>query len=262
MTKKKTRIRDRITDSSPDSDIFNTKDEDLCDRSFIVVDDSIVPGGTKQRYMFDFLKLFRRNTKEWVHASPTYGYAQIAIAYAARDTHLKATLFLPKRKVPYRYTQMAIDVGANVVWVPMGYLSNCTAKAKQYVQETPGASLVPFGCDHDYVLRSISEYARRLTRSGRIKMPKEVWTAISSGTLSRGLQMAWPEAEFHGVVVGHQPTDEQRGRAILHYAPEKYDQKAKTMPPFNSCFNYDAKVWQFMHKMASEHSLFWNVAGS
>jgi hypothetical protein len=68
--------------------------------------------------------------------------------------------------------------------------------------------------------------------------------------------MAWPEAAFHAVRVGAPPNI---GRARLWSAPEKYEEPAREPPPFPSCDNYDAKVWQFASRHASDGALIWNV---
>jgi hypothetical protein len=58
------------------------------------------------------------------------------------------------------------------------------------------------------------------------------------------------------VRVGVEPA---AGRARVMAAPEKYEQDARYPPPYPSCGNYDAKVYQFMKKLATPGALFWNV---
>lgn len=87
--------------------------------------------------------------------------------------------------------------------------------------------------------------------------PAEVWCAAGSGTLTRALQRAWPQAKHHAVQVGAKP---EAGRATVHVAPETFDQDAKELPPFASCSNYDAKVWRFFRRHATPGALLWNVA--
>ena len=48
-----------------------------------------------------------------------------------------------------------------------------------------------------------------------IEPPKEVWTVMSSGVLSRGLQLfGYPKV--YGVRIGHNTTERERGRASKH----------------------------------------------
>lgn len=87
-------------------------------------------------------------------------------------------------------------------------------------------------------------------------VPSEVWACSGSGALIRGLQRAWPSASFNAVRVGSMPAV---GAARLWTAPERYEQAARLPPPFPSCDNYDAKVWQFADRHGADGALIWNV---
>jgi hypothetical protein len=219
-----------------------------------VVRDDLLSGGTKRRFLYRFLKA-QPNVREWVYASPRVGYAQVALAHAAKDLGLKGTVILPKGK-HFHLTTEAISLGANIIEVPMGFLSHIQHVAKKYTEETVGSQLLPFGLDHPVIIDEISRIASNLT----IK-PTEVWTCISSGVLSRGLQKAWPDAKVYGVLTGHGTNERERGRAEIIKSEYKFNQKCKPSekPPFPSSDYYDSKVWKFVQEMASEGALFWNV---
>ena len=221
-----------------------------------VVRDDLLPGGTKRRFLYRYLQS-QSHVSEWVYASPRVGYAQVALAYACKDLGLKATVVIPKGKhLPL--TVEALSIGANIIEVPMGFLTHIQHVAKKYAVETPGAQLLPFGLDHPVIIDEAARIASQLP----IK-PKEVWSCISSGVLSRGLQKAWPDAKVYGVRVGHNTTDRERGRAELFISKYKFEQKCKLLekPPFPSSDYYDSKVWSFIKEYASEDALFWNVGG-
>lgn len=55
------------------------------------------------------------------------------------------------------------------------------------------------------------------------------------------------------------PVVEKVGNARLWVAPEKFEQPAKSPPPYPSCDNYDAKVWQFVSRHGSDGAVIWNV---
>ena len=98
------------------------------------------------------------------------------------------------------------------------------------------------------------------TLSLDIEPPKEVWTVMSSGVLSRGLQM--PNGfKIYGVRIGHNTTERERGRAETYVSKYKFNQECKKVerPPFPSSLTYDSKAWTFMKEHASEGALFWNV---
>jgi cysteine synthase len=188
---------------------------------------------------------------EFVYASPAYGYAQVALAYACAARGLRATVFTAKRKALHARTLEAKAAGAKIVLVPTGYLSNVQAKARAYAAAA-GAALLPFGFDTAEFCSAIADVARALPMT-----PAEVWTVAGSGTLTRALQQAWPGAVFHAVQVGREP---RAGRARVYVAPEQFEDNAKERPPFPSCSNYDAKAWRFIRAHAQPGALFWNVA--
>lgn len=213
----------------------------------LVVRDDLVPGGTKRRILPELMA----GGVEYVYASPAYGYAQVALAYASREVGAQATVFTAKRKELHPRTAEAMEAGARIIMVPTGYLANVQAKARSYCLAS-GATLLPFGFDTPEFQAKLTAIALDLD-----VVPPEVWTVAGSGTLSRALQAAWPSARFHAVRVGIEPAV---GTARVWRAPENFEVDAKITPPFPSCSNYDAKAWRFIRVAASPDALFWNVA--
>lgn len=215
---------------------------------WLVVRDDLVPGGTKQR----ILPLFLDDAfDEYIYVTPAYGYAQIALAHSCAMLGKQATVFVAKRNHLHPRTAEAKRAGAKVVQVPHGYLSHVQAKARAYAAAV-GARLLPWGLDFPAFIEALASTAKGLD-----VQPIEVWCAAGSGTLTRALQLAWPYAVHYAVQVGAKA---QAGRAHVHVAPESFEQDAKEPPPFASCSNYDAKVWQFFRRHAGPGALFWNVA--
>lgn len=215
---------------------------------FYVVRDDHLAGGSKMRYMLPYIA--KRPEREIVYASPAQGYAQIALAHCCAILGKRAVIFVAKRKTPHPRTLAAKAAGALVFQVPFGRLSVIQHRAKQYVADK-GAHLVPWGVDLPEALDYFSQAAKKINMT-----PTEVWACSGSGALIRGLQLAWPAASFNAVQVGATP---KVGRAKLYKAPEKYEEAAKRPPPYPSCDNYDAKVWQFASKHATDGALIWNV---
>lgn len=215
---------------------------------FLVVRDDLLPGGSKMRCMLPLVAAMPE--REICYASPAVGYAQMALAHVCAMLGKRAVIFVAKRAKPHPRTLAAKAAGATVYQVPHGYLSNVQAKAKRYAQDT-GARVIPWGVDVPEALEHFAAAAR-----GIDVQPAEVWACAGSGALIRGLQTAWPGAAFHAVQVGAAP---RVGRAVLHRAPEKYEEAARRPPPWPSCDNYDAKVWQFAESLASDGALIWNV---
>ena len=152
-------------------------------------------------------------------------------------------------------TDAAEELGCNIIEVPMGFLTNIQAKAKNYCLKHE-AHLIPFGGDHPIIIEAMRQTALSLGVN-----PTEVWTVMSSGVLSRGLQSAWPDAKVYGVRIGHNTTPREQGRAETFKSKYKFQQECKEneRPPFQSSLTYDSKAWTFIKEHASDGALFWNV---
>lgn len=236
---------------------------------FVVVRDDLLEYGSKIRsldYMIGHAPEYKR-VKEWVFGGcPRYGYAQISLPHVCNKYDKKAVLFMagaankgdgvPPTK-PFIYQQRGMDLGVDYRWLSFGMLTNTLAKARKYHAEDPHTrEILPLGLEHPYVTASMIKVALDLP----VK-PKEIWSVGSSGTLSRALQLAFPDAEVHVVSVGHKMNPEEIGRAKYYRSELPFSKEAKKedMPPFPSAPNYDAKAWKFVRQYASPGALFWNV---
>ena len=112
-------------------------------------------------------------------------------------------------------------------------------------RESTNPQDVALGLEHDWVLGSIVKVAQSLGVT-----PDVVWTVGSSGTLNRGLQLAFPESEVHVIQTGHKLDERQIGRAKLWETAYKYDKPVKLSeaPPFPSAPEYDAKAWKVIQE--------------
>jgi hypothetical protein len=221
---------------------------------FLIVRDDLIGGGSKMRFA-DYLIRSQPDIKEWVYgSSPATGYAQISLAHLCTKYDKKAVIFMADRAVEKRhsYQLQAIEAGGIMRWVPNGMLSVTEKRARDYVAEDPKTRrLLPIGFDDESVMGSIIRVSRNLDID-----PYEVWSVGSSGTLTRGLQLAWPKADFHCVRVGHSG---KYGRAKIYESKYAFNKATKVLPPFPSAPTYDAKAWEFMLEHASPGALFWNV---
>ena len=221
---------------------------------FMIVRDDLLDGGSKMRFA-DYLIKSQPEIEEWVYgSSPATGYAQISLSCLCRKYGKKAVIFMADRAKDklHEYQLRAIESGATMNWIPNGMLSVTEKRARDYVEQNPNSRrLLPIGFDHPSVVASIGRVAGRMDIT-----PREVWTVGSSGTLTRGLQQAWPDASFHCVAVGHKG---DYGRAKVYRCEIPFNREAKVKPPFPSAPTYDAKVWEFMKQYASPGALFWNV---
>ena len=224
-----------------------------------VVRDDVLPAGSKMRFID---KLIRdTNCDEWVFGgSNKVGWGPISLAYVCRKYNKSSTCFWAARKEPTWHQEKYMEYGGRIEWVKMGMLNVTLSKAEQYRRENPKTRrTLPLGLEHDWVIGSIVKVAQSLPL-----VPDVIWTVGSSGTLNRGLQLAFPESEVHVIQTGHKLDDRQIGRAKLWETAYKYDKpvKANEAPPFPSAPEYDAKAWKVIKENMdnSKTNLFWNVA--
>ena len=234
-----------------------------------VVRDDLLSVGSKARagdYLIGHAPEYQ-NIQEWVYgSSPATGYAQISLPFICNRYGKKAVIFMAERSMDklHDYQKRGLELGGEYHWVPNGMLPVTQKRAKDYVEEQPDTrALLPIGVEHPTSIACLIRVARSLPIS-----PREVWSVGSSGTLSRALQFAFPEAQVHVVSVGHNMGEREVGRAIYHKSPYKFDKPVKGdhAPPYPSAPTYDAKVWHVMkeyHKefKRQEPCLVWNVAG-
>lgn len=217
-----------------------------------VVRDDLFPGGTKAR----FIPRLLAGADEVVYASPAEGGAQTALAHCGQAMGVRVTIFVAMRAKPHARGLMAKALGAKVLQVTPGYMSVVQSRAREYAHAR-GARLLPFGLDVDLASPAIAEAARATGQT-----PDEVWCAAGSGTLARGLKMAWPDAELHAVQIGKEVSPEAVG-GIVHQHELDFTKPCRTLPPFPSDPHYDAKAWETCrrHRGEGRRVLFWNVTG-
>ncbi len=220
----------------------------------LVVRDDLFPYGSKSRFLDDYFATISQ--KEVVFgSSPRWGYAQISLGFLGIRHGKRITVFLPKSNHYHLYTQRAVDLGVNVVQVNPGYLVVTEKRAKDYAKKVDGL-ILPIGLDCPEAVEGINKVARSLNIDPE---PEEVWTVASSGTLTRGLQKAFPNADFYAVQVGRELKQEYVGKAKIIKYPLPFNKPAKNPPPFPSAPEYDAKVWEFVPKDGKKVRLVWNV---
>ena len=237
-------------------------------RIWQVVRDDIPEVGSKGR--FGSLLVQRMKEDTIVYVAPRVGWAPISLARLCKLYGKRLILFAPASKEASDHQKVAVELGAEMRFHRIAAMPVLQAKAQAFA-ERHGYLFAPLGLRHPLVTAAIIATADKLGKTLG-SLPPEVWSAFSTGVLSRGLQLAWPDPVFHGVAVARNIKAGERGRAILHSHPYDFtrDESAELRPPFPSATNYDAKVWRFMKgwredgnfvEPAPDGSLFWNVAG-
>jgi hypothetical protein len=223
-----------------------------------VVREDLIPGGTKAR----FVDAMYEDVDELVYATPAQGGAQTALALAARKLGKKLTLFVAAADEWHPRVALSHRLGAEIVQVKLGFLTNVQAKARRYADDqkflrTRRVRNLEFGLGSRLVVDSIAAVARQVPR------PTALWCAAGSGTLARGLAAAWPDVPRYVVQCGHKLTPAEAAYGTVFVYPRKYAYQEKSKPPFPSDPTYERKAWLTMLEHVGDgEALFWNTASS
>lgn len=220
-----------------------------------VVREDLLDVGSKARFG-DLLVSQVPKRRPIVYVAPRFGFAGISLAYLAKRHSRRLVLFMPACKRISDHQMVAIENGAEPHFHRIAAMPNLNKIAREWAVANNGY-FVPLGLKHELVTAAIVKVALGLGQ------PQRFWTAVSTGVLSRGLQIAWPDAGAVGVAVARNIQAGERGRAELMSHPRAFEQDALDHNPrgFESCSNYDLKVWDYLSDMTCG-DLFWNVAGN
>lgn len=221
---------------------------------FYVVRDDLITGGSKVRPLIKVLSGIPN--EEIVYAADPYGYGPLALAEATKLTNKKLTLFYPN------YSEMPAPMLLSIKQPHVSYCKCANYEHQKELEQSVkkycegrGAYFIPIGFDFQQYRDALLDVIRKVDFD-----PFEVWVAAGSGCLARMVQNAWPKAKINAVVLGFEHVRLESG-IVKHNAIEKVGQAADIPPPYPSASHYDAKLWRFVQKLASEGALIWNVAG-
>ena len=217
----------------------------------VVRDDLTV--GTKTRAGDLLMSKVKADTL--VYCQPRVGLAGVSLCdVAQRYPDKKIVLFMPSSKKISVHQACCIERGAKVIFERIAAMPNLNLYAKQWAAEN-GAYFIPLGLKHELATAAIVHAA------STIPEPDEVYVAISTGVLSRALQIAWPNAKFTCVAVARNLKAGELGRADVISEPLDFPQseKPENLPPFPTVDSYDAKVWKWIPKNSGRRVLMWNV---
>lgn len=220
---------------------------------FTVVRGDLFPGGIKSKCLAELLSGIIED--EIVYAAHAYGHSGLALGLAGIYNNKKITLFFAGSRVDtYILKQTESLNNVHCVFVEnLTHQSEIVQIAKEHAFKNK-AYFLPVGFDYP----PFTDKLLALARSLDIR-PKEVWVSGGSGTTSRCLVKAWPQAKICTVNLGMMPNADM-GTENVFYVPEKPTDTATLLPPYPSALYYDAKIWRFVKNHASKNSLIWNIA--
>ena len=152
---------------------------------FNIIDESLSnPVGAKAR--FGELLVQSIKEEEIVYVQPRRGFAGISLSYLCKKYNKKLTLIMPSSKECSEHQRLCIELGAKPLFLRVAAMPNANSMAKKYAKAT-GAFYVPLGLDHELVtacaVRTLHDYFSDKEH------PKRMWSVISTGVLSRALQI-------------------------------------------------------------------------
>lgn len=216
-----------------------------------VVRDDLV-AGTKTRAA-DLL-LSKTDADRFVYVQPRTGLAGVSLLHAAKIHNKEVTLFMPSSKRISLHQACCIEQGATPIFERIAAMPNLNKIAKEW-SDANGAYFIPLGLRHELATAAI------VAAASSVPPPEEVYVAISTGVLTRALQIAWPDAKFTCVAVARNLKAGEAGPANVISEPLEFQQaeKPENLPPFPCVETYDGKIWKYIPKNTGRDILFWNV---
>ena len=237
---------------------FNVKQVD----GFNVIDESeSCEVGYKARSGEFFIQdLVRQGVKKIVYVQPRRGFAGISLSWLCKKYGLELILVMPSSKEVSDHQALCVELGAKPLFARIAAMPNANSLAKKYAKKV-GAYYVPLGLNHPYVVaggvRCMYNYFKDKEK------PKTIWSVISTGVLSRTMQIALPDTEFNAVAVARNIQQGELGRAKFYSYHKPFNSKSDLIPDKFDCEDsYDSKGWDYMVKHGKQGDWFFSVAGN
>ncbi len=232
-------------------------------QGFKIIDESIsCPVGYKARSGEFLIKnLIKQGKKEIVYVQPRRGFAGISLSYLCKKYNIDLTLVMPASKVISDHQALCIQYGAKPLFIRIAAMPNANRLARLYAEEKKYRAFVPLGLNHKDVIaggvRLIYDFFKDKTK------PKVMWSVISTGVLTRTLQIALPNTKFKAVAVSRNIQHGELGKAEFYSYHKPFNSKSDIIPEKFDCEeSYDSKGWHYMLKFGKPGDWFFNVAGN
>lgn len=232
---------------------------------FTLWDDSKTGIGTKGRWGDLLVRSIEQD--HLVYVQPRVGWAGISLAALADRYGKKLTLFMPSSKSASAHQLVCIERGASPIFRRIAAMPVLNKYAKEWADQH-NACFIPFGLDHELVVAA--GIKSTLQWWGSRAEPKSVISVISTGVLTRTLQIVWPNADFYGVAVARNLHSGEVGHAAVKSYHKRFldeaDRASELSALVDSARNYDMKGIEYalggvLDVPSNASSLLWNVAG-
>lgn len=203
--------------------------------------------------------LVKNGVKELVYVQPRRGFAGISLSWLCKKYNLDLTLVMPSSKEISEHQALCIEYGAKPLFLRIAAMPNANLIAKKYAEKT-GAYFIPLGLNHKYVIaggvRAVYDFFKDKEK------PETMWSVISTGVLTRSLQIALPDTNFNSVAVARNIQQGELGKSKFYSYHKKFNSKSDLIPNDFNCENsYDSKGWDYLNRYGKEGDWFFSVAG-
>tara|TARA_R110002020_G_scaffold183274_3_gene379417 strand:+ start:3091 stop:3993 length:903 start_codon:yes stop_codon:yes gene_type:complete len=229
---------------------------------FNVIDESLsCEVGYKARSGEFFIKqLVEQNIKEIVYVQPRRGFAGISLSWLCNKYNINLTLVMPSSKEVSDHQALCIELGAKPLFVRIAAMPNANRLAKLYAEKT-NAYFVPLGLNHPLVIaggvKCFYDFFKDKDK------PKTMWSVISTGVLTRTMQIALPDTNFKAVAVARNIQQGELGAADFYSYHKPFNSKSDLIPSDFDCEDsYDSKGWDYLNKYGNKDDWFFSVAGN
>ena len=237
-----------------------------------VIRDDLIPAGSKQRAMIPYFQTSKY--KEFVYVSPYTGAAQISLAYSARVTNKKATIFMYKKRPQNPLTKKALKLAENnkkhlnIIEINNGSMKYLEKLANKYVErikkEKGEDYITKIGLgfsDEEYKNIFVKKLKEAVPKSLKDKPPNRIWVPSGSSIILNALYKVFPASYFLAVRTGKTiwPDMYNQNNTKLYETTEFFYDRAKIQPPYPTTSAYDAKAWKFVLEDGEDGDYIWNI---
>lgn len=237
-----------------------------------VIRDDLIDAGTKQRAMVPFFQ----NSKydEFVYVSPYTGAAQVSLAYSAKMTGKKVTVFMYKIRPQHPLTKKALKLASynkkylNLIEIKNGNMKYLEKLANSYVErkkrEKGDNYITKIGlgfANEEYKNLLIEKIKNAIPKKLQENPPKRIWVPSGSSIMLNALYEVFPASYFLAVQTGKTIWDDMYNKknTKLYKSDEFFYDKAKIQPPYPTTTSYDAKAWKFILEDGEDQDYIWNI---
>ena len=230
------------------------------DSGHIIVDESRAnPVGAKARFGELLVQTIKKTHNAIGYVQPRNGFAGISLAYLCKMYDLPLYLAMPSSKEVSNHQALCIEQNCSPMFARVAAMPNLNRMMRAWCEDND-VFFVPLGLDHKLVtacaVRVIYENFAGLA-------PSTIWCAISTGVLSRALQIALPDWEVKSVAVSRNIQKGELGRSEFFSYHKNFTQPSGFQPfDFNTEKCYDAKAYHYMHIYGKPGDYMFNVAGN